>query len=239
MAIGTIAGGDLSNDLVAEPGTFHTLHTAAVRFEDACVRAACVALSQTCSHDTEARHGCMTHSTHPKWPAIWTTGASLARPINGRVEWRRPSDLSDAGRRRGGVVMRRIRAAAGTIAVLALAAIVEPRYHAPRVAPASSRPIDFIANRGQWDRRIDFAAHSGSGSATVEGATLTFGAGLSPAAHVSLTFDGASTAAAPAGESIRTTRYNFYLGGDSNRWRADVPAFAAVVYRDIYPGIDA
>src|SRR5262249_41105147 len=87
--------------------------------------------------------------------------------------------------------------------------------------------------------RIDFAVRHGSASATVAGTTLTFGVDASPSAYVSLTFDGASTAVSPAGENLRTTRYNFYLGGDSSRWRADVPAFAAVVYREIYPGIGA
>src|SRR5262244_125481 len=101
----------------------------------------------------------MTQSARRKWRAIWRAGASLARRTPGENQ-------RDAGRR-SEVVMRRTRLAAGAVAVLALAAIVEPRYHAADIARRSSRPVDFIANRGQWDRRIDFAVRHGSASATV------------------------------------------------------------------------
>ena len=134
--------------------------------------------------------------------------------------------------------MRPIRSAACAAAALAITTL-GPRTHAASTAHSPARPIDFIANTGQWDRRIDFALRQGATSATVAGATVTLGAGPSPAAHVSLTFDGATSAVTPVGEDRRPTHYNFYIGSDESRWRADVPAFAAIAYHDIYPGIDA
>ncbi|HXI29824.1 MAG TPA: hypothetical protein VNG89_15405 [Vicinamibacterales bacterium] len=134
--------------------------------------------------------------------------------------------------------MRRTRSAASALAALALVAIVGPRPRAASPHPPS-RPVDFIANRGQWDPRIDFAVRRGSASTTVEGTTLKLAVDAAPGHHISLTFEGASAAAAPTGEDVRATRYNFYLGPDSDRWRANVPAFGAVVYRSVYAGVDA
>src|SRR5262249_32751988 len=116
---------------------------------------------------------------------------------------------------------------------------VQPRPHADNGTRRPLLPVEFIANQGQWDPRIDFAVRHGSTSATVEGPTLRLAANASPTARVSLTFEGASNGIAPVGEDLRTTRYNFYLGPDSHRWRSGVPAFAAVAYRNIYPGVAA
>ena len=135
--------------------------------------------------------------------------------------------------------MRRIRSAAYAVGVVAIVASAQPQSRAASPTRAAARPVDFIANRGQWDRRIDFAVRTGFTSATVAGTTLTISDDRAPAARVALTFDGASVAATPAGVGVPATRYNFYIGTDSTRWRADVPVFAALAYRDLYPGIDA
>jgi len=135
--------------------------------------------------------------------------------------------------------MRRIQSAAYAMGVVAIVASAQPHSGAASPTPEAARPVDFIANRGQWDRRIDFAVRTGSTSATIAGTTLTISDDRAPDARVALTFEGASTEASPAGVGVRATRYNFYLGTDSTRWRADVPVFAAIAYRDLYPGIDA
>ena len=85
-------------------------------------------------------------------------------------------------------------------------------------------PIDFVENRGQWDRRVNFLARQGPMTASVEQATLTVRLETDGPAAVSLTFEGASADAVPAGEGRRPTHYNFYMGSDSGRWRSDVPA---------------
>ena len=40
------------------------------------------------------------------------------------------------------------------------------------------------------------------------------------------------------GEGPLEHRCNYFLGNDPAKWRADVPNYAAVVYRDVYPGVD-
>ena len=133
--------------------------------------------------------------------------------------------------------MRRMRRAACVASVFALMGALSVRPRAVSTAEPAARPIDFIENRGQWDQGINFIARYRSMTAAVEHATLTLRPDANPAATVSLTFEGASTGVVPAGEEKRPTRYNFYLGSDSSRWRADVPAFGALAYRNLYPGV--
>jgi hypothetical protein len=100
------------------------------------------------------------------------------------------------------------------------------------------RTIDFIENRGQWDPSVRFVAQQGSAMAIVGEATLTFRQQAERPETVSLTFEGASPDAIVTGEGKRETRYNFYIGKDSATWRSDVPAYAAVVNRGVYEGVD-
>jgi hypothetical protein len=140
--------------------------------------------------------------------------------------------------KRSEVLMRRMPSAPCALAALILVAAVEPRPGELRAAEATPFPIDFIENRGQWDRAIGFVARYGPVAATIEHATVTLRSNADPTAAVSLTFEGAAADAAPVGESRRPTRYNFYIGPDAGRWRSDVPAFAAVAFRKLYPGTD-
>src|SRR5262249_58707481 len=96
-------------------------------------------------------------------------------------------------------LMCRCRTAACAAAVLLLG-LAGPRPRAAQIDRARPRPIDFIANDGQWDRRIDFALRQGPMSATIEGPTLRVGVATSPATHLSLSFDGASPAVRPTGD---------------------------------------
>src|SRR5438067_1417659 len=151
-------------------------------------------------------------------------------------------DLVSSGpkhsRKRSEVLMRRIASAACAVAALILFAAIEPRQGELRAAEAAPFPIDFIENRGQWDRTISFAARHGPIAATIEHATVTLSSTADLTTAVSLTFESAAPDAAPVGEGRRPTRYNFYIGPDPGRWRSDVPAFAAVAFRHLYPGGD-
>jgi hypothetical protein len=100
------------------------------------------------------------------------------------------------------------------------------------------RPVDFIANHGQWDPRINFIARHGAITAKVERTTLALRLDGERPAHVSLTFEHASPDVVIAGERKRATHYNFYVGNDSRTWQSNVPAYAAVAYRGLYRGID-
>ncbi len=54
---------------------------------------------------------------------------------------------------------------------------------------------------------------------------------------VVVTFPG-SDPSAPAGAEPLGARFNYFVGADAGAWRRDVESFGAVVYRDLYPGID-
>ena len=41
-----------------------------------------------------------------------------------------------------------------------------------------------------------------------------------------------------AGQEIMPGKSNYFVGDDPGRWRTDVPHFARVAYRSVYPGID-
>ncbi len=124
------------------------------------------------------------------------------------------------------------------LATLSLIAAITLDSRTRQVTAEAGGHLDFIENQGQWDRGVRFLARQGAATAVVEQGTLT----LRPAAHreaaVSLTFEGASTAAVIVGEGKRATHYNFYLGSDSSTWRASVPAYGAVAYRGMYDGVD-
>ena len=51
-------------------------------------------------------------------------------------------------------------------------------------------------------------------------------------------FVNASTASEIAGVDELSGRSNYFVGNDPKKWRTDVPTFAKVRYRDLYPGID-
>ncbi|HSE41179.1 MAG TPA: SBBP repeat-containing protein, partial [Acidobacteriota bacterium] len=40
------------------------------------------------------------------------------------------------------------------------------------------------------------------------------------------------------GEGFEKARFNYFLGNNPKKWRSNVPAFRALLYKDIYPGID-
>src|SRR5689334_10640156 len=132
--------------------------------------------------------------------------------------------------------MRRTARAACSLAALSLMGTISIHPQA-NSTDAVTRPLDFVANRGQWDRQIDFAGRYGSMTTVVRQATVTLRADADPAAAISLAFEGASSAVVPTGEQPRATHYNFYLGGDSSGWRSDVPAFGAIAWRDLYRGV--
>ncbi len=105
-------------------------------------------------------------------------------------------------------------------------------------ATTARRPADFVENRGQWDAPLKFVARKGATAAAFEQTAIRLRFGKEQATALGLVFEGASPAAALAGEGRREGRYNFFVGGDSARWRTNVAAYGGVLYRGLYEGID-
>ncbi|HXG67715.1 MAG TPA: hypothetical protein VNO70_21615, partial [Blastocatellia bacterium] len=102
----------------------------------------------------------------------------------------------------------------------------------------SRLPLDFIENRGQWDRDVKFMARKGSVAASFERAAIKLRLGKDRAALFSLAFEGASKRAQLVGEGKRDGHYNFFFGNDPAKWQSRVAAYSSVLYLGLYDRVD-
>ena len=134
-----------------------------------------------------------------------------------------------------------------------------------RIAAEYGRlPLSFEANRGQSDARVKFVSRGQGYSLFLSGTeavmTLRRREGVGPAPSPDVTpkmrasgMDAGSGAAsavlrvtlaganpAPRVEGLEPVpgRSNYFIGHDPAKWRTDVPQYAKVRYRDVYPGVD-
>jgi hypothetical protein len=115
------------------------------------------------------------------------------------------------------------------------------------LATYSHLPLIFEPNQGQTDASVRFLAR-GSGYGlylTAQEAILTLqhsdAGSLHPAARpsvVSMKLVGATSTVEPAGDVQLPGKSNYFIGNDPAKWHRDIPQFARVRYRNVYPGID-
>jgi hypothetical protein len=101
-------------------------------------------------------------------------------------------------------------------------------------AAATRMPVEFVENCGQWPAETRFVAGKGSMRARLEPRSIA----IAGTESVRLNFEGANATAEPIGENPRPTHYNFFIGSDPARWQSGVAAYASVLYRGLYQGID-
>jgi hypothetical protein len=120
----------------------------------------------------------------------------------------------------------------------------------------SDLPLRFMANAGQTDPAVQFTV-KGAGHTiyfTPEEIVLVasaeqraYGEGQNPIENsqseatdsvVHLRFLDANSHPVVEGLEPLPGVVNFFLGSDSAKWRVNVPTYEAVIYRDLYPGID-
>ena len=89
----------------------------------------------------------------------------------------------------------------------------------------------FEPNRGQSGSGVAFVGRIGS-------QRIAFGAATVRIGSLRLHFLNANPTAGIAGEDLLPSRSFYYLGNDPARWQKDVPNYAHLRYRDLYPGID-
>jgi len=105
-------------------------------------------------------------------------------------------------------------------------------------------PLNFVANRGQSDARVQYVAQ-GLGYAfylTRREIVLAFvnGAPAPPAVRghtVAMRFVGGDPDVAIDG-GRKEGVVSYLRGSDASRWRAELPAYTDVVYRSLWPGVD-
>jgi hypothetical protein len=101
-------------------------------------------------------------------------------------------------------------------------------------------PLAFEPNRGQADRAIDYVAHGNSYSVFLKSSETVL-ALRQPGGKIQslrLTFSGGKPNATATGAATLPGRTNYIRGRNPQSWIQDIPQYARVHYRSIYPGID-
>jgi len=134
-----------------------------------------------------------------------------------------------------------------------------PMTQSPRAnANFSSLPMTFEANHGQTNSQVKFLSRGKGYTAflTANGIVLSLHPNQplpvqtpssvvasnksGPAANTKLQFKllGASQNPAVVGEKLQPGLVNYFIGNDSTKWQKNVPTYAQVRYKNVYPGID-
>jgi len=105
-------------------------------------------------------------------------------------------------------------------------------------------PISFEQNAGQTDAQVRYLAHGRrSGIFFAPGevvlALYVDRAGSASMYALRLKWIGAKRDVQIAPESPLAGRVNYLVGSDPAKWHTDIPTYARVRYRQIYPGVDA
>jgi len=104
-------------------------------------------------------------------------------------------------------------------------------------------PLSFVANAGQMDSTCLFIVRGAGHTIFFTASEVAFSAiqrteDESLASVVRLRFAGANPNPTIEGLEQLPGMANFFLGNDPAKWRTNVPTYEAVVYRELYPGID-
>ena len=134
----------------------------------------------------------------------------------------------------------------------AAASVQSSAAHAPVPSKSLSLPLFFEPNQGQTAPQVKFLAR-GSGYGlflTSNEAVLTLrpsssSTGVSAlnsekktSSVIRMRLDGANTAAHVSGASPLPGKSNYFIGNNPSKWRQNIPQFARVEYKAVYPGID-
>jgi hypothetical protein len=109
------------------------------------------------------------------------------------------------------------------------------------VAANTGLALGFVANRGQASPRVRFYAQGDryAFSATRDSLLLSFMKAKGTAGiTLALRFLGGDPAARPEGANPAPGAVNYLLGADASRWRTNVPHYRALVYHNLWHGID-
>jgi len=114
----------------------------------------------------------------------------------------------------------------------------------PAAVLYSRLPLMFEANQGQSDAAVKFLAR-GAGYGlflTRNEAVLALrnnrGSASSEASIVRMKLTSANPNADVLGTDELPGKSNYFIGNDPKKWHRDVPQFARVRYRNVYPGVD-
>ncbi len=99
-----------------------------------------------------------------------------------------------------------------------------------------SVPLFFFPNAGQTDPSIRFLAETPELRAGFRTGSVVFESG---GHEIQLIFAGANPRATIEGAEPMPGKVNFFLGPDADAWKTGLPMYRTIIYRNLYPGIDA
>ncbi len=125
---------------------------------------------------------------------------------------------------------------------LATVLVLPPPLDASTRLPLDRLPLYFVENRGQTDAGVAYYVSGRDASVyfTQGGLAYVLAApGGSPAKSWSLKLDfvDANPGARPVGQELTAAVFS-YFRGPRESWKAGLPTFATVAYRELWPGID-
>jgi hypothetical protein len=143
--------------------------------------------------------------------------------------------------------------------VLLIGALAPAITASPEARTSYSSPttIPFVANHGQWPDSVAFRAdlegvslwftpHAAyyqftrvlSADSTSDNPKLTRTTDTLATILIKASLAGLATSLPPNGLDPHATRFNYLTGNDPARWRLGVPAYRAIQYDGVYPGVD-
>lgn len=130
--------------------------------------------------------------------------------------------------------------------VLSSRAQSDSQHHATIMRGLTSTPLVFTENRGQWDDRVLFRGNAAGATMwfTAEGVYYQFVRKAQSSEDaldqlvVRTRFVGASPTSRVTGVEKMGHKNNYFIGGDPNGWHTDVPNYRAIVFEDVYDGVD-
>ena len=155
-----------------------------------------------------------------------------------------------------------LRACCRRLLALLPALLLAPSQPARASSPEPGTPsLEFIQNKGQWDRRVRYEAALPAGCLFVQADALTYnfldptllshhhggGAGTTAppagpagiAAHAyTVHFEQASARARLTAETPTAGERNYFVGADASHWASHVGGFRRLHYAGLWPGID-
>jgi Beta-propeller repeat len=125
----------------------------------------------------------------------------------------------------------------------------DPAAKAQSMETYARLPLSFEANQGQTDSRVKFLAQ-GPGYTlflTSDEAVLALpapshadkpGADRENSPTMAMRLVGANPASRISGLEELEGKSNYFIGNDPAKWRTNIPNYAKVRYREVYPGVD-
>jgi Beta-propeller repeat. len=96
-------------------------------------------------------------------------------------------------------------------------------------------PIAFEPNQGQSEPDVRFLARTGGQTILLRDRDLTI---ATASGSLRMQLVGAGATARAEGTDLLPGVSNYFIGKDPARWRTNIPHYARLRYRDVYPGID-